>query len=322
MKAISIERYGTQGNIKLKEVKKPALKDDEVLVNIKASSINFNTRIFTTGMPLVGRPFTGMRKPKIETPGNDIAGIVESVGKNIKRYKPGDEVFGDTAEYGFSALAEYISVPEKAISHKPKNTTFEEAAAVPEAGLVALQALRDIGKVQAGQKVLIFGASGGIGTFAVQIAKYFGAALTGVCGTSNLELVRSLGADHVIDYTKEDFTKSGRLYDIILATAGYRPIFDYKRALKKNGIYVVTGGYMTQIFQGMLLGPLISIFGNKKFCSMTVKPNKDLDFMKELIESGKVKPVIDKVYSLSETENALNYYGKGHSKGKIIITIN
>jgi NADPH:quinone reductase-like Zn-dependent oxidoreductase len=321
MKAICIDKYGIENNIELREVEKPIPKENEVLVRVHAASVNFNTLIFATGKPLVGRLFTGLIIPKIKTPGNDISGTVEVIGENIKQFQLGDEVFGDISEYGFGAFAEYVAVPEKALHKKPGSITFEEAAALPEASLVALQALRDVAKIKPGQQVLIYGASGGIGTFAVQIAKYYGAVVTGVCGSSNLELVRSLGADHIIDYTKEDFTKSGKLYDIILATVGYRPIFDYKRALKKKGIYVVTGGYMTQIFQGMLLGPWLSMFGGKKLCSMTVKPNKDLYYMKELIESGKVKPVIDKIYSLTDCEKAMQHYSKGHAKGKVIINM-
>ena len=291
MKAIVNERYGSPDVLQLKEIDKPTPKDDEVLVKIHAASVNYNTLLFVKGEPFVGRLFTGLLKPKIKTPGNDIAGQVEAVGKNVKQFQPGDEVFGDISESGFGAFAEYVSVPEKALVLKPANISFEEAAAVPEAALVALQALRDSGQIQAGKKVLIYGASGGIGTFAVQIAKYFGAEVTGVCSTRNLDMVRSIGADHVIDYTQEDFTKNEQRYDLIVATAGHRSIFDYKRALSPRGIYVVTGGSMSQIFQGMLLGPWISMTGKKKLGSLTVKPNNDLDFIKELIESGKVKPV-------------------------------
>ena len=321
MKAIVNERYGSPDVLQLKEIDKPTPKDDEVLVKIHAASVNYNTLLFVKGEPFVGRLFTGLLKPKIKTPGNDIAGQVEAVGKNVKQFQPGDEVFGDISESGFGAFAEYVSVPEKALVLKPANISFEEAAAVPEAALVALQALRDSGQIQAGKKVLIYGASGGIGTFAVQIAKYFGAEVTGVCSTRNLDMVRSIGADHVIDYTQEDFTKNEQRYDLIVATAGHRSIFDYKRALSPGGIYVVTGGSMSQIFQGMLLGPWISMIGKKKLGSLTVKPNNDLDFIKELIESGKIKPVIDRTYPLNEAAEALKYYGEGHARGKVVITM-
>jgi len=264
----------------------------------------------------------GLLKPKIRIPGAEVAGRVEAVGRSVKQFQPGDEVFGDLSACGRGAFAEYVSIPENALALKPANMTFEEAAAVPEAALVALQGLRDKGQIHPGKKVLINGASGGIGTFAVQIAKSFGAEVTGVCSTRNLDLVRSLGADHVIDYTKEDFTKSGQHYDLILATVGYRSIFDYRRALSPNGIYVVTGGSLAQVFQPMLLGPLVSMTGSKKMTNLVLRLNQeDLVFMKELIEAGKVKPVIDKRYPLSEVAEALRYYGEGHAQGKVVITV-
>jgi len=322
MKAIVYQEYGTPDVLQLKEVEKPIPGDNEVLVKVYAASVNFNNLVFVKGEPFVARLLlTGLLKPKFKTPGNDIAGWVEAVGINVKQFQPGDEVFGDISDCGFGAFAEYVSVPENALALKPANISFEEAAAVPEATLVALQTLRDKGQVQTGQKVLICGASGGIGTFEVQIAKYFGAEVTGVCSMRNLDMVRSIGADHVIDYTQEDFTKNGQRYDLILATAGYRSIFDYRRALSPKGIYVATGGSMAQIFQAMLLGPWISMAGSKKLCGMQVKPNKDLGFMKELIEAGKVKPVIDRCYSLSEAAEALRYYGEGHANGKVVITL-
>jgi NADPH:quinone reductase-like Zn-dependent oxidoreductase len=207
------------------------------------------------------------------------------------------------------------------LARKPANLSFAEAAVVPEAALVALQALRDKGKIQSGHKVLIHGASGGIGTFAVQIAKSFGAEVTGVCSTRNLEMVRSLGADHVVDYTKEDFAQNGQQYDLIVATAGYRSILDYRRALSPQGTYVSTGGAMAQTFQALLLGPFLSMFGDKKLGAMLVEPNKDLDFVTDLIEAGKVKPVVDRQYPLSETAQALSYYAEGHTRGKVVITV-
>jgi NADPH:quinone reductase-like Zn-dependent oxidoreductase len=270
----------------------------------------------------------GLLKPKHKIPGNNIAGRVEAVGRNVTQFQPGDEVFGDLTECGFGAFAEYVSVPENAVALKPANIAFEEAAAVPEAALVALQALRDKGHIQTGQKVLIYGASGGIGTFAVQIAKSFGAEVTGVCSKRNVDMVRSIGADQVIDYTQEDFTKNGQRYDLIVATAGYRSIFDYKRALGPKGIYVATGGSMrgpnamAQIYQAMLLGPWLSMTGSKKLGSMSLRINqKDLVFMKELLEASKVKPVIDRHYKLSEVAEALRYYGEGHAQGKVVIGV-
>ena len=275
---------------------------------------------------MIGKPFVarlaglGLLKPKIRIPGSDIAGRVESVSRNVRKFVPDDEVYGDISGCGRGGLAEYVCAPEYALAKKPANLSFAQAAAVPEAALVALQALRDHGQIKSGQKVLIAGASGGIGTFAVQIAKSFGAEVTGVCGTGNVEMVRSLGADHVIDYTQEDFTKNGQQYDLILATAGYRSIFDFRRALAPRGTYVATGGAMAQIFQGILLGPLLST-GGKKMGSMLVEPNRDLDFMRDLIEAGKVRPVIDRCYPLSQSAEAFRYYGEGHARGKVVITV-
>jgi len=321
MKAIICTKYGLPDVLKLEEIQKPTPGDDEVLVEIHAASVTYSSVMGVTGEPFLGR-LTGMGllKPKQKIPGGDIAGRVEAVGRNVKQFQPGDEVFGDLS-LGRGGYAEYVCAPKNALALKPANISFAEAAAVPEAALVALQALRDKGQIQPGQKVLICGASGGIGTFAVQIAKYFGAEVTGVCSTRNLDMVRSIGADHVIDYTKEDFTKNGQQYDLIVATAGYRSIFDYKRALSAKGIYVATGGSMAQIFQALLLGPLVSMAGSKNLGSMVVKPNKDLAFVKELIEAGKVNPVIDRCYPLSEAAEALRYYAEGHARGKVVITV-
>jgi len=321
MKAIVCTNYGPPDILQLKEVPKPTPGDDEVLVKVYATAVTFSNLALVSGKPFVARlTGLGLLKPKIRIPGSDIAGRIEAVGRNVKKFVPGDEVFGDLSGCGRGGLAEYVCAPEHALAQKPANISFEEAAAVPEAALVALQALRDTGQIQKGQKVLIYGASGGIGTFAVQIARYFGAEVTGVCSTGNIEMVRFLGADHVIDYTKEDFTKTGQRYDLILAAAGYRSIFDYKRVLSPRGIYVATGGAMAQIFQGILLGPLLST-GGKKMGSMLVEPNKDLGFMKELIEAGRVKPVLDRCYPFHETAEAFRYYAEGHARGKVVITV-
>jgi NADPH:quinone reductase-like Zn-dependent oxidoreductase len=323
MKAIVYTKYGPLDVLKLEEIQKPTPGDDEVLLKVHASSVNYNNPAQVRGKPFLARLWLGLLKPKYTIPGGDIAGRVEAVGRNVMQYKPGDEVFGDLSSCGFGAYAEYVCVPENLLALKPANLTFEEAAAVPQAAAyVALQALRDKGEIKSGQKVLIYGASGGIGTFAVQIAKSFGAEVTGVCSTRNLDMVRSIGADHVIDYTQEDFTKSEQRYDLIVATAGYRSIFDYKRALNPKGIYVATGGSMAQVFQAMLLGPLISMTGRNKMGNLLARPNqKDLVFMKELLEAGKVKPVIDRRYPLSEVSEALRYYGEGHARGKVVITV-
>jgi NADPH:quinone reductase-like Zn-dependent oxidoreductase len=323
MKAIVYEKYGPPEVLQLKEVEKPTPKEDEVLVKVHAASVNYPDWAFVRGEPFMVRlTGSGLLKPKNTILGADIAGRVEAVGRNVKQFQPGDEVFGDLSGCGFGGFAEYVAVPENALALKPTNLTFEEAAAVPMAAVVALQGLRDHGQIHPGQKVLIVGASGGNGTFAVQIAKSFGAEVTGVCSTRNVDLVRSIGADQVIDYTREDFTKSVQRYDLILATAGYRSIFDYKRALSPKGVYVSTGGSMTQTFQAMLLGPWISMTGTKKMGAMLARPNqKDLVAMKELLEAGKVVPIIDRRYPLSEVAEALRYYGEGRSQGKVVITV-
>jgi NADPH:quinone reductase-like Zn-dependent oxidoreductase len=322
MKAIVYEKYGPPDVLQLKEVEKPVPKENEVLVKVQASSVNYSNSAFVRGKPFIVRLMgSGLLKPKYKILGSDIAGRVETVGVNVQQFQPGDEVFGDLSECGRGGFAEYVAVPENALVLKPANLTFEEASAVPEAAVVALQGLRDKGQIQPGQKVLIYGASGGIGTFAVQIAKSFGAEVTGVCSTRNLDLVRSIGADHVIDYTQEDFAQNGQQYDLILATAGYRSLFDYARALSPRGIYVVTGGSMAQVFQPMFLGPFISMTGGKKMGNLAMRPvQNDLAFVKDLIETGKVKPVIDRCYPFGEVAEALRYYGKGHSRGKVVIT--
>jgi len=308
--------------LQLQEVEKPTPKENEVLVQVRAASVNYCDWSFVRGEPFMVRPaYQGLLKPKNKILGADIAGRVETVGRNVKQFQPGDEVFGEIGGHGLGGFAEYVAVPKDALALKPANLTFEEAAAVPMAAVVALQGLRDLGQIQPGQEVLIVGASGGNGTFAVQIAKSFGAKVTGVCSTRNLDMVRSIGADQVIDYTREDFTRGGQRYDLILAAGGYRSIFDYKRALSPKGIYVMAGGSTAQVFQAMLLGPLISMTGSKKLCNLAARSNqKDLVFIKELIEAGKVVPVIDRRYPLSELAKALRYYGEGHSQGKVVIT--
>jgi NADPH:quinone reductase-like Zn-dependent oxidoreductase len=255
--------------------------------------------------------------------GVDMAGRVEAVGKNVKQFQPGDEIFGDLFEYGLGAFAEYVCLPEDgALAIKPTNLTFEEAAAVPAAAATALQGLRDHGQIQPGQKVLIIGASGANGTFAVQIAKSFGTEVTGVCSTKNVDMVRSIGADYVIDYTKEDFTKSGKQYDLILDIAAKGSVSDYQHSLSPKGIYVLTGFTMAAMLGVLFLGPRISKSSGKKFVSYGVEPtNKDLVFLKELIEADKVKPVIDRRYPLSEVPEAIRYYEKGHAQGKVVITV-
>jgi NADPH:quinone reductase-like Zn-dependent oxidoreductase len=323
MKAIICTKYGSPDVLQFKEVEKPTPKDDEVLVKIHAASVNmYDWHLLTADIFMVRLMGGGLLRPKHPIPGADIAGRIEAAGSNVKQFRPGDEVFGDISACGDGGFAEYVSVRESSLALKPRNLTFEEAAAVPMAAITALQGLRDQGHIQPGQKVLIQGASGGVGTFAVQLAKSFGAGVTAVCSTRNLEQARSLGADHVIDYTKEDFTKSGQQYDLILAANGYHPLSDYKRALTPRGIYVMAGGSMAQIFQAMLLGSWMSKTGGKKMGGITGKPNQgDLTFMKGLLEAGKVVPVIDRRYPLIETAEALRYLGEGHARGKIVITM-
>jgi len=319
MKAIVYTKYGSPDVLELKEVEKPAIKEDEVLVKIYAAAVNAADWHLLRGKPFLVRIMGyGLLKPKKNILGLDIAGRVEAVGRNVKQFQPGDEVFGDISLGGF---AEYASAVEDKLVLKPANVSFEEAAAVPVSALTALQALRDEGKIQPGYKVLINGASGGVGTFAVQIAKSFGAEVTAVCSTNKMEMVRSIGADHVIDYTKEDFTKNGLRYDLIIAANGYHPISDYKRALSPKGIYVMAGGSGTQMFEAMLAGSLISITGNKKMRGVSAKPNKkDLVFLKELLEAGKIKPVMDRRFPLSKVADAIRYLEEGHALGKVIIT--
>ena len=320
MKAIVYTKYGSPDVLELKEVEKLSPKENEVLVKIYAAAVNAADWHLLRGKPFLVRLMGyGFLKPKKNILGLDIAGRVEAVGKNVKQFQPGDEVFGDISLGGF---AEYASAVEDKLVLKPAGLSFEEAAAVPVSALTALQALRDEGKIKRGDKVLINGASGGVGTFAVQIAKYFGAEVTAVCSTGKIDMVRSVGADHVIDYTKEDFTKNGQRYDLIIAANGYHPISNYKRALSPNGIYVMAGGSGAQMFEAMLAGPLISMTGNKKMRGVSAKPNKkDLLFLKELLEAGKIKPVMDRHYPLSEVADAIRYLEEGHAIVKVVITM-
>ena len=323
MNAMVYHQYGSPDVLKLEEVEKPTPEDDEVLVKVHAASVNAADWALLTGKPLLVRLMdNGLLKPKFKILGADIAGRVQAVGKDVQEFHSGDEVFGDISERGWGGFAEYVCAGEDALVLKPANMTFEEAASVPLAAVTALQGIRDKGEIQSGQKVLINGASGGVGTFAVQIAKSFGAEVTAVCRTGNLDMARSMGAAQVIDYTQEDFTQNGQSYDLIIAANGFHSISDYTRALNPTGIYVVTGGSLTQIFQAMLLGPWMLRTGGKKMSGLAAKPNKkDLAFIKELLEAGKVKPVIDRRYKLSELAEALRYLGEGHARGKVVITM-
>jgi len=324
MKAIVNTHYGSPDVLQFKEVAKPTPKDNEVLVQVHAASVNAAELHLLRGKPFLMRLMGfGLLKPKHTILGAAMAGRVEAVGRNVTQFQPGDEIFGDLTKCGVGAFAEYVCATEDALALKPANVTFEEAAAVPLAAVTALQGLRAKGQIKLGQQVLIYGAGGGVGTFAVQLAKSFGAQVTAVCSTRNVDMIRSLGADQVIDYTLEDFTTNGQRYDFIFAVNGYHSIFDYKRALKPKGVYVFIGGSIAAMFQAMLLGPVISMTGRQKMASMGVaKPNqKDLGFMKELLEAGKVVPVIERRYPLRETAEALRYLEKGHAQGKVVITV-
>jgi len=322
MKAIVYTEYGSPDVLELKDVQKPTPKDDEVLIKVHAASVNSGDLHLLRADPFLVRLSSGLLKPKNNILGADIAGRVEVVGKNVSQFKPGDEVFGDISACSWGGFAEYVCARENALVLKPANISFEEAASVPMAAVTALQGLRDMGKIQSGQKVLINGASGGVGTFAVQIAKSFGAEVTAVCSTGNMDMARSIGADHVIDYTKEDFTQNGHRYDLILAANGYHSISEYRRVLNPKGIYAMTGGSMDQMTQAMLQGPWISMTGSQKMGNVLAKPNReDLVFIKGLLESGKVKPVIDRRYPLSQVPDALRYLQEGHAKGKVVITV-
>jgi NADPH:quinone reductase-like Zn-dependent oxidoreductase len=319
MKAIMYTKYGSPDVLQLKDIERPTPKDDEVLIQILAASVNaYDWHFLTADIFLIRLMGGGLLKPKDSRLGADVAGRIVTVGRNVRQFQPGDEVFG-MVKGGF---AEYATAPESAVWLKPVNASFEEAAALPMAAITALQGLRDEGHIQAGQKVLINGASGGVGTFAVQIAKSFGAKVTAVCSTRNLEQARSIGADHVIDYTQENFTKSGQQYDLIFAANGYHPLRAYKRALTPHGIYVMAGGTMAQIFQSMLLSSMMSETGGRTMGGVSAKPSQDdLVNLKELFEAGKVKTVIDRRYPLSDAAEALRYLGEGHARGKIVITM-
>ena len=294
-----------------------------ILVRVHAASLNaFDWHLHRAEPSLVRLMGVGFLRPKNRIPGADIAGVIESAGSSVTQFKAGDEVYGDLARWGCGGFAEYVCPPEQAVALKPANLTFEEAAAVPMAAVTALQGLRDAGRIQPGNKVLINGASGGVGLFAVQIARAFGAEVTAVCSTGKVELARSAGADHVIDYNREDFTKKGRQYDLIFAANGYHPILAYRRALKPGGRYVMAGGSGAQMFQALLLGSLVSMAGSRKMGAVSAKINQeDLVVLKGLIEAGKVVPVIDRRYPLNEAAEALRYLYEGHAKGKVVITI-
>ncbi|MCX6326451.1 MAG: NAD(P)-dependent alcohol dehydrogenase [Bacteroidia bacterium] len=311
MKAVVYNKKGSPEKLIYCEADKPVPNDNEVLIKVHAVSLNAaDYRSMKMGII-----------PKRKIFGADISGSIESVGKNITLFKPGDEVMGDLASFGFGGLAQYVIAPERALITKPSRISFEEGATLPMAALTALQALRDKGNIQKGHKVLIVGCAGGVGTFAIQLAKYFETEVTGVCSSKNVQQSDSLGADFVIDYTKEDFSKSDKLYNLILGINGNYPLLAYRKCLAPNGIYVMVGGSISQIFKSLLFGWVFS-FGPKKMRSVAAKSNRhDLEFLATLLANGKIKPIIDRRYSLDKTADAMNYLSQGHSTGKVIINI-
>lgn len=321
MKAIVYTRYGSPDVLQLNEVERPVPADDEVLVKVYAASVNAADLHLLRADPFPIRFMSGLLKPKNTILGADIAGRVEAVGSRVRAFRPGDEVFGDISASGFGGFAEYACAREDALALKPANITFAQAAAAGMAAVTALQGLRTQGQIRAGQKVLVNGASGGVGTFAVQLAKALGADVTAVVSPRNVDKARALGADQVIDYTQEDFAQNGRRYDLILAANGNRSIADYQRALSPAGTYVMSGGSASQLYQVMLLGPMKSR-GSQKMGNFVAKPNKqDLAFVKELLEAGQLVPVIDRTYPLSQVPDAIRYLEEGHAQGKVVITI-
>ena len=320
MKAIVYHEYGSPDVLRLEEIAKPIPKDDEVRVQVQAISINGSDREGLIGKPLYAR-MGGLRKPGYPILGSDIAGRVEMAGRNITQFQTGDEVFGEIPGY-HGGFAEYACAPEKTLARKPSSMTFEEASAIPQAGVIALRGIRDKGQVQPGQKVLMNGAGGGAGSFAVQLAKLYGAEVTGVDNTHKLDFIRSLGADHVIDYTREDFTKNGKQYDLILDVTAHRSVFAYARALKPNGTYFFVGGSVATLFQILFLGPWIRRSTGKNVGILAVPQNsRDLIAITELCVAGKVRPVIDRRYPLSDVPEALRYVAEGRAKGKVVITV-
>jgi NADPH:quinone reductase-like Zn-dependent oxidoreductase len=320
MKAIVYTKYGPPDVLEFTEVEQPSPKDNEVLIKVQAASVNLSDWEGLVGRPLYAR-FRGLFKPGNPILGSDVAGIVEAVGGNVSQFQPGDEVFGLIPNYS-GGFAEYVCASENSMALKPTGLTFGEAAVFPQAAVIALQGIRDKGQIQPGQKVLINGAGGGAGTFAVQLAKLYGAEVTGVDNSRKLDMLRALGADHVIDYSQEDFTKNGQRYDFILDLVGYRSVFAYKRALNSNGNYYMVGGSVATMFQVLLLGSWVGKAEGQNIRMLMVQPNtKDLLFMTGLYEARKIVPVIDRSYPLREVSEALRYLGEGHANGKIVITV-
>ena len=322
MKAITYYDYGSLDNMSLEEVDRPVPRDKEVLIRVRAASINSWDWDLVRGEPFYVRlAGGGLRRPIKKIIGCDVAGVVEQVGKKVTRFKVGDEIFGDISTSGWGGFAEYVCAKEKVLTSKPSHLSFEEAASLPQAGVMALQASRDFRKINPDDKILINGAGGGVGSFAIQLIKQFGAEITGVDRTSKFELMKSLGADHVIDFMEEDFTTGAKRYDYIIDVVGHHSIYDFKRVLEPKGEYRMIGGPSYLILQAMFVAPLISLLTNKKMGILGHEPNKDLDYLTERIEKGTLRPIIDRVFPLERTPEAFSYFGEGEVKGKVIIKV-
>ena len=322
MRALVFTKYGSPEVLQLKEIAKPTPKENEVLVKIHATAVNDYDWSMIRGKPYLYRLLYGILKPKHQIAGMELAGTIEALGPNANSFKIGDAVYGDISQYGFGSFAEYVCINEKALTLKPVKMSFEEAAAIPHAAMLAVQGLLDIGQLQKGQKILINGAGGGMGTFGLQIAKLYDAEVTGVDTGGKLKMMKELGFDYIIDYKKEDFTKNKQCYDLILDAKTTRSTFRYLRALNPNGKYVTVGGYLNRLIPIIILKPFISIISKKRVHMVALKPNKDLEYINELFSVGKIKPVIDGPYKLSEVPGLIQYFGEGRHKGKIIIKNN
>jgi NADPH:quinone reductase-like Zn-dependent oxidoreductase len=321
MKAVVRERYGSPDVLELRDVAMPRPKGNEVLVRVHAASVNDWDWGLLQGTPFASRLLSGLLKPEVQIIGGDIAGRVEAVGEDVTEFQPGDEVYGDLCMSGFGAFAEYVCAPEACLARKPARMTFEQAAAIPQAGMLAVQGLIDVGRIQSGQKLLLNGAGGGVGTFAIQIAKLYEAEVTVVDKPGKLAMLRAMGADHVIDYLVEDFTRGGTLYDLILDVKTNRSPFAYARALHANGTYVTVGGDTLRVAQTLMMGPLMWRLLGKRMRIVILKPNKDLAYISGLFEAGKLVPVIDGPYELADVPAAFRLFATGEHKGKIIVTV-
>ena len=321
MKAIVLREYGSTDLLRIEDVERPVPKEDEVLIRVLAAAVNDYDWSMVRGKPYLYRLMYGLTRPRNKIPGMEVSGVVESLGPEVRAFDEGDEVFGDTSEYGFGCLAEYVAISEKALTRKPGKMSFVEAASIPHATMLALQGLRDLGKIRKNQKILINGAGGGVGTFGLQIAKRLAAEVTGVDTGPKLEMMREIGFDHVIDYREEDFTRNGEKYDIVLDTKTTRGPSAYLRALSPAGSYVTVGGSLSRLFQAFVLGPALTVGTPKSMRILALKPNKGIEYAVELFEEGKLRCVIDGPYSLAEAPKAIRHFGEGRHFGKVVIDL-